>query len=110
MIYSGVLTSNERTSYSHNSIIIYDWEVTLLCTSFLTTNGIFDENVQFTEEENNKMQKLEKKIFSLLSKSISKGDTYIITNSQPGWVEYSAQKFYPSVSSLLSNKYYYHFC
>lgn len=103
LIYSGVLTSNEKTSYSHNSIIIYDWDDTLLCTSFLTPNGIFDENVQFTEEEKNKMKKLEKKVFSLLSKSISKGDTYIITNSQPGWVEYSTQKFYPSVSSLLSN-------
>lgn len=103
LIYSGVLTSNERNSYSHNSIIIYDWDDTLLCTSFLTPNGIFDENVQFTEEEKNKMKKLEKKVYSLLSKSIQKGDTYIITNSQPGWVEYSTQKFYPTVSSLLSN-------
>ena len=72
LIYSGVLTSNERTSYSHNSIIIYDWDDTLLCTSFLTPNGIFDENVQFTEEENNKMQKLEKKYFPFYQNQFQK--------------------------------------
>ncbi len=30
-----------------------------------------------------------------------KGDTYIITNSEPGWVEYSCKRFFPNVCDLL---------
>jgi hypothetical protein len=34
--------------------------------------------------------------------SIHAGKTFIITNAAQGWVEFSAQKFMPSVSALLS--------
>ena len=103
LIYSGILApNNEKNSYSHNSIIIFDWDDTLLCTSFLTPNGIFDENVELTAEEKEKMSGLENQVYNLLNTSIKKGDTYIITNSQPGWVEYSANKFYPSLNELLT--------
>lgn len=87
---------------THNSLIIFDWDDTLLCTSFLTPNGIFDENVELTAEEKEKMSGLENQVYNLLNTSIKKGDTYIITNSQPGWVEYSANKFYPSLNELLT--------
>ena len=84
LIYSGVLTSNERTSYSHNSIIIYDWDDTLLCTSFLTPNGIFDENVQFTEEEKIKCQKLEKNIFPFIKINFKR--RYLYHHQLPAWL------------------------
>ena len=33
---------------------------------------------------------------------VVKGDTFIITNSEPGWVEYSCKRFFPNVLDLLS--------
>jgi hypothetical protein len=39
---------------------------------------------------------------NLLKKAIEKGDVYIITNAGPGWVEYSAEKFYPSLKTVLN--------
>jgi len=36
-----------------------------------------------------------------LKEAIKRGDTFIITNAAPGWVEYSANLFYPQVVQLL---------
>ena len=85
----------------HNSIIIYDWDDTLLPTSFLTPNGFLIENMELSEEDQEKLLKIENCVFSLLTESIEKGNVYIITNAGNGWVEYSAMRFYPSIISLL---------
>ena len=86
---------------NHNSLIIFDWDDTLLPTTFLTQGGIFNENLILSENDNRKIEKLEKSVLNLLNMSITKGDVYIITNAGLGWVEYSAQKFYPSVFEIL---------
>jgi hypothetical protein len=49
-----------------------------------------------------KIKKLEISVKKLLTLTIEKGDTYIITNSEPGWVEYSCKRFFPNVYDLLS--------
>lgn len=85
----------------HNSIIIYDWDDTLLPTSFLTPNGVFDENMILPESDKEKILKIEQSVFLLLTESIEKGNVYIITNAGKGWVEYSANRFYPSIVELL---------
>ncbi len=85
----------------HNSIIIYDWDDTLLPTSFLTPNGVFDENMILPESDKEKILKIEQSVFLLLTESIEKGNVYIITNAGKGWVEYSANRFYPSIVALL---------
>jgi len=86
----------------HNTLIIFDWDDTLLCTSHLTLNGVYNENIRYTEKDYEKLSKLEENVYNLMKLSISKGDTYIITNAAPGWVEYSTRKFYPKVMEVLS--------
>lgn len=87
---------------THNSIIIFDWDDTLLCTTFISPNGVFNENMKLTEKEQEKVAKLEGCVFNLLSVALEKGDVYIITNAGLGWVEYSTERFYPSVMPLLT--------
>jgi len=87
---------------SHNTLIIFDWDDTLLCTSFLTPNGVFTDDMKISEKDMEKIKKLEVSAAAILKLAISKGDTYIITNAAPGWVEYSSKKFYPEVSKLLN--------
>ena len=87
---------------THNSLIIFDWDDTLLCTSFLTPNGVYDENMELSATDREKVKKLEFAALNLLKKAIEKGDVYIITNAGPGWVEYSAEKFYPSLKTVLN--------
>ena len=79
LLSSGVWTPNMKPK-QHNSIIIFDWDDTLLPTTFLTPGGIFDE----------------------LTEAVEKGNVHIITNAGRGWVEYSAKRFYPSILPILS--------
>ena len=85
----------------HNSIIIFDWDDTLLPTSFITPGGIFDENLKIPPIESEKISKIEQAVLKLLTEAVEKGNVYIITNAGNGWVEYSAKRFYPSVIPVL---------
>lgn len=99
LIYSKINESQTRNKES--TMIIFDWDDTLLCTTFLTPNGDFDSDKTYNIHDEEKIAKLEMTVLSLLTQSIENGDTYIITNSIPGWVQYSAHRFYPSVVTLL---------
>ena len=80
-----------------NNIIIYDWDDTFLCTTFFSPFGYFDESIYLSINQDLQIKKLESIVLSLLALSILKGDVYIITNSEPGWVEFSSQKIFPSL-------------
>lgn len=100
LIYKKIWEPTKKIK-DHNSLIIFDWDDTILCTNFLTPDGIFDENVKITREEKDLINELDNQAYKILSFAIANGDTYIITNAEPGWVNYSANKFYPKVSSIL---------
>ncbi|MCQ2819478.1 MAG: hypothetical protein MJ252_19620 [archaeon] len=85
----------------YNSLIIFDWDDTLLCTSFLSPGGVYDEDVKLSDRDWERIRKLEVNVLNLLKIAKEKGDVYIITNAGPGWVEFSAEKYYPSVFPLL---------
>jgi hypothetical protein len=87
----------------HNSLIIFDWDDTILPTSHLTHNGYFSEDKIFSEADILRVKILEESVLKLMNMAIKSGDTYIITNAAPGWVEYSSQRFYPEVFKLLKS-------
>ena len=85
----------------HNSIIIFDWDDTLLPTSFLTPGGVFNENIILSDIDQEKLSTIEHYVSELLNSSVEKGNVFIITNAGKGWVEYSANRFYPSIKNNL---------
>ena len=85
----------------HNSIIIFDWDDTLLPTSFLTPGGVFDENIILSDSDQEKLSTIEHYVSEILNSSVEKGNVFIITNAGKGWVEYSANRFYPSIKNNL---------
>ena len=101
LICTKVWTPNQKPK-THNSIIIFDWDDTLLPTTFLTQGKNSIENVILSENDKEKISQLENLTLKILNDAISKGEVYIITNAGEGWVEYSAQKFYPSINEILS--------
>jgi hypothetical protein len=101
LICNNIWLPNNKAK-NHNSIIIFDWDDTLLCTTFLTPNGIFYDTLKIENKDLEKITKLESLTYNILNSSIEKGDTFIITNAAPGWVEYSAKRFYPKVFPLLN--------
>ena len=100
LINKGVWIPNiQRKKY--NSIIIFDWDDTLLPTSFLISKGIFNSYLELTKFEKKRLSELEDLVDKLLTLSVDKGDVYIITNADKGWVEYSSKLIYPSISNIL---------
>lgn len=83
------------------TIIIYDWDDTLLCTSYL--NQLSDPQNTQDPEVLEKLRKLDLAVVSLLKASFSLGSNYVITNAMRGWVEFSAAKWLPSVVPMLDH-------
>ena len=83
------------------TIIIYDWDDTLLCTSYL--NQLTDPQNTQDPEVLEKLRKLDLAVVSLLKESSPLGSNYVITNAMRGWVEFSAAKWLPSVLPLLDH-------
>lgn len=81
----------------NQSIIILDWDDTLLCTSYLVTLGI----KSMTPTIKSILKPLDEVASQLLKKASSCGNTFIITNAEEGWVQHSAQVFLPKTFSAI---------
>lgn len=84
-------------------MVIWDWDDTLLSTSFINPTGVFNPHQPISPNVMAAMKELEVKARTILEKSIQYGVNYIVTNAGEGWVQYSAKKFMPSVAPLLKN-------
>ena len=54
-----------------------------------------------SRKEQEKISTLEESVMKLLTLCVEKGDVYIITNAESGWIEYSVQKYYPKILPIL---------
>ena len=103
LLLKGFLNLESRDNIMKtNRIFIFDWDDTLLCTTVLSPGGYFDDSRVILPGKLKKIKHLESLVQKLLTNAMEKGDTYIITNSEQGWVEYSCKRFFPNVYNLLS--------
>jgi hypothetical protein len=85
------------------TVIIFDWDDTLLASSFLSNKGYrLDVPMIATGDLEADLKKLEATVIQVLTLAMTFGRTCIITNAETGWVQLSAQKFLPGVVPLLS--------
>ena len=102
-LFSTFNFEQSRKQKQINSIIFLDWDDTLFCTSLLKK---FSYDLEINKYPKNiliQVAFLEIYVINLLEKVIKKGDTYIISNSLQGWVEYCCKTFFPNVLPLLNN-------
>jgi len=87
----------------HESTVIFvDWDDTLLCSSYLSGQGLrLDTDIQPTREVARELKDLEMSVISLLRLAKMYGDVHVVTNAETGWVQLSAKKFIPGVIPLL---------
>jgi hypothetical protein len=88
---------------NQSTVIVFDWDDTLLASSFLHTRGYrLDPNMPPCEEVDSNLKLLETSVINVLTLALKYGEVNIITNAETGWVQLSAQKFLPGVVPLLS--------
>ena len=100
LIYSNILTYKKEPKITN--IFIFDWDDTLMCTSYVAPQGILNLD-EFKPADQTNMKNLDQLVSTLLTKSLAHGKVFIITNAAYGWVEYSAKKLYPMTYKILKN-------
>lgn len=86
-----------------HTVIIFDWDDTLLASSFLSGKGFrLDTIMEPSPEIETQLKELELSVINVLTLAIQYGEVIVITNAETGWVELSAQKFIPGVVPVLN--------
>lgn len=75
-----------------DTVIIFDWDDTLLCSSA----------VNMQQCEPSQLQQLETTIEQVVSAALRLGETHIVTNGNGTWVQESSRRFVPKVIPLLN--------
>jgi hypothetical protein len=85
-----------------STVIFVDWDDTLLCSSYLSGQGLrLDTELEPSDEVGRELKDLENSVISLLKMAKTYGDVHVVTNAETGWVQLSAKKFIPGVVPLL---------
>jgi len=84
-------TSMSGPVSSVDTLIIFDWDDTLLCSSAL--NGHSWNQSQ--------LEQLENLVESILRMAMTLGETIIVTNGNGTWVQESSRRFFPSLEQTL---------
>ena len=100
LILTNMLTYKKEPKITN--IFIYDWDDTLMCTSYVAPTGILNLD-DFKPTDQTNMKNLDQLVSTLLKKSLENGKVFIITNAAYGWVEYSSKKLYPITYNILKN-------
>jgi len=85
-----------------NTVIIFDWDDTLLASTCLHQRGYrLDNDMPPCEEVDGGLEQLQSAVVSVLTMALQFGPVSIVTNAETGWVHLSAQKWMPAVTPLL---------
>merc|ERR1740138_332962 len=89
--YEKVWVPKAQRAPNHQTVIIFDWDDTLLCTSWL--NQRQEETLPPVIERH--LKGIERAAIVLLESALRLASTrtFIITNAMNGWVEYSAARY-----------------
>lgn len=91
----------KQKSNEHYTTFIYDWDDTLLCTSFLNKKSKNFNGRQNTEKILNQLENLQEVVCNVLEKSLKNGKVFLITNAVKNWIDYSSNKWLPQTVELL---------
>lgn len=80
------------------SVTIFDWDDTLLCTSYLQQHTQGHTLKPCIRRQLKDIERVSKRLLELATQL---GEAYIITNAIHGWVEHSAAKYVPGLLPVL---------
>ena len=99
---SDKLKSSSPNTADKETIIVFDWDDTLLASSFLSSKGYrLDTDKSRLVDVEGGLRDLEQAIIAVITLALQYGEVHIVTNAETGWVQLSAAKFIPAVVPLL---------
>lgn len=85
------------------TLIILDWDDTLLASSWLSANDLRLDVPSLLEEAHRKeLDELQVHVTRLLDRTLELGQVLLVTNAESGWIELSCKKFLPGIVPYLS--------
>lgn len=81
--YKGI----KQKSSEHFTTFIYDWDDTLLCTSFLNKKSRNFNGRQSADKVVQYLENLQEVVCNVLEKSLRNGKVILITNAVTNWVD-----------------------
>lgn len=95
--------ANGKNPISQMVCFVFDWDDTLLPTTYLQSKGYFGTKPlqPVSEIDQQYLNILALSIQLLLQTCMAWGSVRIVTNGQDGWVQDSATQFYPTLLQLL---------
>jgi hypothetical protein len=97
--YGGVLVPRSLRPPPHQTLIIFDWDDTLIPSSYLRCK--YAGWSYIPDKERQLLKRIEEADRKLLELALSLGRTLIITNASDGWVEASTNAWMPGLLPLL---------
>src|SRR5262249_38287671 len=95
--YKGVWVPRADRPPQHQTVIIFDWDDTLLCTTYLNMKPDSASNASVQRH----LQSIVRTTTLLLETALRHAHTFIITNAIRGWVEYSCTKYIPALMPVI---------
>jgi hypothetical protein len=99
--YERIWIPRDLRPATYQTVIIFDWDDTLLCTSYLNYKNCLTGLDHLPQCKRDTLTAIEKASGRLLEMAMSLGQTFIITNALDCWVEYTSKVWAPSLSPLL---------
>lgn len=91
------IPSEQRPKQRHQTVVIFDWDDTLLCTTYLN----FKRDDDMSDALVHHLEGIEANALKCLQQALKTGHTFIITNAAPGWVQYTCAKYLPGLRKIL---------
>jgi hypothetical protein len=107
-----LLHSVTSNSNSTACLVIYDWDDTILPTSWLRSLGYLSNNIAdmvgtpppvLPSHVASMMRMIEEAAIANLSAAGKRGRVVIVTNSSVLWVPFTAKRFFPRLSQIVEN-------
>lgn len=96
-------TVASKANLDKDTLIAFDWDDTLLCSSFLSSKGLrLDSDPAKVRELESQLTELSHSIIAVLNLALQYGPVTVVTNAETGWVQLSCQKFIPLVMPMLN--------
>jgi len=101
---SGQSLPAETTFLNEETVLIFDWDDTVLPSSWVQCQGLrLDDSSEVTPEQREQLSQVARAAGETLRLAKQVGKVVLITNAERGWIELSCQKFLPTLYPALES-------